>query len=58
MIINLNRPEELKKRMMSQGMSSEEADAAVERFRSAAKLLFAEGFDDNDEKNESEDKNG
>lgn len=53
MIINLNKPEELKKKMMSRGMSDEEADAAVEKFRRAAKQLFAEGFDDGDENNEN-----
>lgn len=50
MIINLNKPEALKKRMMDQGMSDEESDAAVEKFRRAAKQFFAERFDDNDDK--------
>lgn len=56
MIININEPETLKKRMMDRGMSAEEADAATERFIRAAKCLFDESFDDNDEKeNEKND---
>lgn len=56
MIININEPETLKKRMMDRGMSAEEeeADAAAERFIRAAKCLFDESFDDNDEKENDE----
>lgn len=54
MIININEPETLKKRMMDRGMSAEEADAATERFIRAAKCLFNEDFDDNDEKENDE----
>ena len=55
MIININKPEELKKKMMSRGMSDEEATTAVEKFINSVKSIFNEEFDDNDDDNDREE---